>query len=412
MNYELSIIKCLLSHDQWLKHKDKISVKDLPKELVPIFSVLDTFHKQHAVDLSVADLANLTLAHQHKDPEYYKAVLGNLETLSVSDTTTEVLIQSFYKQRLLKEIALSAYDLTEGRGEEAKLFELFSQFETVKPETPEEEFEFVTDDVESLLNATYRQPGLRWRLNTLNRIFGSLRGGDFGFIFARPETGKTTFLASETTFMASQLASDDGPVIWLNNEEQNNKVRIRAIQAATGLTLAQINSNPQAARNLFLEVTKGKHLLLEPKGSINKSLVERLVEKHKPSLLVVDQIDKVTGFDADREDLKLGAIYQWNRELGKQHNFATIAVCQADGSGEGQKWLTMANVANAKTAKQAEADWILGIGKVHDVGYEMVRYLHASKNKLTGDEDTDPNLRHGRMEVLIRPDIARYQDLT
>ena len=71
----------------------------------------------------------------------------------------------------------------------------------------------------------------------------------------------------------------------------------------------------------------------------------------------------------------------------------------------------MANVANAKTAKQAEADWILGIGKTNDPGYEFVRFLHLSKNKLAGDEDSDPTLRHGKREVIIDPNVARYKDI-
>lgn len=72
----------------------------------------------------------------------------------------------------------------------------------------------------------------------------------------------------------------------------------------------------------------------------------------------------------------------------------------------------MENVANAKTAKQAEADWILGIGATHAEGFEFVRHLHLSKNKLTGDEDSDPDLRHGKCDVLIKPQIARYEDYT
>ena len=105
-----------------------------------------------------------------------------------------------------------------------------------------------------------------------------------------------------------------------------------------------------------------------------------------------------------------GAIYQWGRELAK--GFAPfVGVSQADGTAEGQKWLTMAHVANAKTAKQAEADWILGIGKTHDQDTEQVRYLAISKNKLIGDADTINEQRHGRFECLIRPEIARYADL-
>jgi hypothetical protein len=145
-------------------------------------------------------------------------------------------------------------------------------------------------------------------------------------------------------------------------------------------------------------------------AGLSKKKIEHLCKQLKPSLIIMDQIDKIKGFENDREDLRLGAIYQWARELAKLYA-PVIAVCQADGTGENQKWLTMAHVANAKTAKQAEADWILGIGKLNEPGYDQIRYLHASKNKLMGDEDSDPNLRHGRMECLIEADVARYKDI-
>jgi KaiC/GvpD/RAD55 family RecA-like ATPase len=376
--------------------------------------VLNNFHESNTeqINLTVSDLANLLFAHKHKDVEYYEGVIKNLENVEVSNTTTAILLQSFVDNRLLKEISLAAYEVTEGTLPKHKLAQLLEQYTAEKDnKVSEEEFEFISDDIEELLTETFRKPGLRWRLNTLNQILGSLRGGDFGFIFARPETGKTTFLASETTFMAEQLSEDDGPIIWFNNEEKGSKVKIRCYQAALGAELAAINSNTTAAKTAYLKRTKGKHLLLNPKGTINKSMVEQVCRRYKPSLIIFDQIDKITGFEADREDLKLGSMYQWARELAKELDCPVIAVCQADGTGEGAKWLTMGNVANAKTAKQAEADWIVGIGKITDTGYENVRYLHASKNKLSGDEDSIPDQRHGKREVLIKPSIARYEDL-
>ena len=71
----------------------------------------------------------------------------------------------------------------------------------------------------------------------------------------------------------------------------------------------------------------------------------------------------------------------------------------------------MANVADAKTAKQAEADWILGIGRNYDAQQEKVRFLHLSKNKLQGDVESDPEWRHAKWPVLIQPEIARYEDI-
>jgi hypothetical protein len=87
-----------------------------------------------------------------------------------------------------------------------------------------------------------------------------------------------------------------------------------------------------------------------------------------------------------------------------------IAVSQASGEAEGKLWLTMDMVDGSKTAKQGEADWILGIGKEQD-NTSRIRYLNITKNKLLGDEDTLPDLRHGSSQVLIKPEVARYEDL-
>lgn len=374
--------------------------------------MLDSYHESSPnTNLTVGDLANLVLSQKLKDPDYYQGVLDTLDKLDVSNESTKVLVNSLVQNKLLKEISLVAYDVTEGHAKTEALHELIKQLQEERSTAVEEEFSFISDDIESLLTETYRKQGLRWRLNTLNKMLGSLRGGDFGFIFARPETGKTTFLASETTYMAQQLSDEAGPILWLNNEEKGAKVKIRCYQAALGASLSAINSNPQSAKNAFLKLTRGKHMLFDAKGSISKSTVESLCRRYKPSLIIFDQIDKITGFEADREDLKLGAMYQWARELAKEFDCPIIGVCQADGTGENQKWLNMNNVSSAKTSKQAEADWILGIGKIHDSGYENLRFLNASKNKLAGDQDTDPILRHGKKEVVIRPEIARYEDI-
>ena len=80
------------------------------------------------------------------------------------------------------------------------------------------------------------------------------------------------------------------------------------------------------------------------------------------------------------------------------------------GTGDGKKFLTMNDVDSSHTAKQGEADWMLGIGKTYEHGSEEIRYLHLCKNKLQGDIDTNPDMRHGKWEVLIQPNIARYRD--
>jgi len=379
--------------------------------------VVSSFHSGSGTptDLSGADLANLVFSQPVKDKEYTQKVLDTILCCDAQATTTEQLIRSLRQQRILKQISLLSYEIAEGQGKESGQSEfdtLVSQLQglsTDSTSTSEDLEDFVTDDLQLLVDEAVHTPGLNWRLLTLNQMLGPLRKGDFGFVFARPETGKTTFLASEVTYMASQLTEDSGPILWFNNEERGSKVMFRIYQAALGIDLSALYSNIPAHRAAYLQATNHK-LRLYDSGIIHRKTVEALCRRHKPSLIIFDQIDKIVGFDNDREDLKLGAIYIWGRQLAKEY-CPVMAVCQSDGSGDGVRWLTMANVANAKTAKQAEADWILGIGKVNDPGYDNLRFLHASKNKLDGGPLSIPDQRHGRREVLIEPNVARYKDI-
>lgn len=302
-------------------------------------------------------------------------------------------------------LALTCYEYSQGNKTFQEIEECYHQFESLKP-IQEIELPFADDSLENIYNTMFKKPGLRWRMKSLNQSLGSLRKGDFGFIFARPETGKTSFLASEITYMAQQAES---PILWFNNEERGSKVILRNYQAALGVTLTELLSDRRRCETKYREATKGNIRLIDS-ASIHRREVEKLVERLSPALVIFDQIDKIKGFDADREDLRLGSIYIWNRELAKGY-CPSIGVCQADGTAEGERWLNMNHVANAKTSKQAEADWILGIGKTHDPNLEYIRHFNISKNKLTGDEDSIPELRHARWDVIFEPAIARYRDI-
>ena len=237
-------------------------------------------------------------------------------------------------------------------------------------------------------------------------MLGSLRQGDFGFIFARPEVGKTTFLASEVTFMANQL--EEGAVLWVNNEQAGKVVMSRCYQAALGLSTKQLYQNFAQHQLEFIRLTGDRIKILDD-ANANRKQINILCKKLRPKLIVLDQIDKIRGFENDRYDLKMKDIYQWARELSKLYG-PTIGTCQAGGTGEGKKWLQMNDVDSSHTAKQGEADFILGIGKQLDENYDSERYLCLSKNKLPGDEDTIEALRHGRCPVTFKPEIARYED--
>lgn len=397
---ELYIIKYILNNNNYIKYRDYIKPNKDNKDICILYKILDTLQSTYARDISV-DEYKISVV---KDNPELISLVDEIDSLEIQDDMLSDLVKQAVNRSLAYDLAMIAIDVSEGRKELSEALEFVSKMDN--KESVIEEVKFVTDSLEDLYQSAVHTPGLRWRLNSLNKSLGSLRKGDFGFLFARPETGKTTFLASEVTYFAEQT---DRPILWINNEEQGSKVKIRCYQASMGCDLTELYSNRDLMYNRYIQLTKG-NIKIYDSASISKRQVEKLLPELNPSLVVFDQIDKIKGFNSDREDLRLGSIYIWAREIAKEY-CPVIGVCQADVTGENKKWLNMDNVANAKTSKQAEADWILGIGALHDEGLKYMRYLSISKNKLSGDEDSVPELRHGHFEVIIEPEIARYRDI-
>lgn len=403
---ELLIIKYILNNNIYNKYNNYINLTN--KELVKIYYIIKQLHEASDEDFTVDDLELKFFSEypflKSSEKEMFSGIFEQLRKVHADEARVEEFMKKQRDMVQAHRIAELSLEVTEGRKE---FIDLLSHVSTLDADAPvEEEIEFVSDDLEELYNNLVVTQGLRWRLPCLNKALGSLRKGDFGFVFARPETGKTSFLASEATYMAEQT---DRPILWFNNEEQGEKVMMRCVQASLGMTEGEYKNDLKKYRQAFHDKTK-RNIKIVDNASIHKTYVEKVCKAIEPSLIIFDQIDKIKGFDESRTDLTLGAIYQWARELAKTYA-PVIAVCQADGTGEGVKWLTMGHVANAKTSKQAEADWILGIGKSNQEGLEYVRHLNISKNKLVGDEDSIPELRHGKMDVIIKPEVARYEDV-
>ena len=410
-NYELIQVILLLSYNNYIKYNSLINVnslKELHKEIYYLFTTIKELQENTPANYSVDEFAVYfyTKYPAARDNAAYEALLTQAKALNISELAADKVLHAVQQRASAVALSEAAFKFTQGYGSPDEIKTLYEAFNGL-PEDVSDDTEYVTTDLEELVTGAILTPGLRWRLDCLNKSLGSLRKGDFGFLFARPESGKTTFIASEVSFMLTQT---DKPIIHFNNEEQGSKVMLRYYQAFFGVDLQTLIGNAAYYKMEWAKAI-GPRLKLVDNAMLSKANVEKILKDISDvSLIVFDQIDKIKGFEADRNDLALGARYQWARELAKTYA-PTIGICQADGSGEGQKWLTMQNVADAKTAKQAEADWIAGLGKTHDHNEESIRFINISKNKLSGDKDTRSDLRHGRFEVLIQPNIARYKDI-
>lgn len=390
MNIEIYVIRLLLQREAYIKYRKYVVLnKESSRDLISLYQLLDNMQQELQRDISLNEFCLHVEAKQLGD------LLPALQDASVPDDTIEVLLEKLVAKQWAYEHACLAVEVHEGKKSIDALLEHASE-SPVKGtliKTP-----WVTDDVRELQKAVDRSSGLKWRLGSLQNALGGLTKGDFGFIYARPESGKTSFMASQVTYFAAQSTA---PVVWANNEERGDKVKSRLIQSALQMDRDRFLSlDPDLISTEYNKRTKG-NIKLGDYSRLHRSDIESICEEMHPALLVIDQIDKVKGFKADKRETMLGELYQWTREMAKEY-CPIIGVCQASASAEGKRWLTMDDVAESKTTKAAEADFIIGIGKTHDEGQEDVRYLHIIKNKLTGI--------HARITCRIRADIARYED--
>lgn len=404
MNF-LYLIKQLFVYTTYLKYRHHIKIEKDKREIYYLFKALDQLMEKFQKDISFEDYALWVQVNLGND---YSPYIQLLKETNTDESIIEESLQQIAQRSVAYEIAQKALSISEGKSSIEELQPLLDQLN--QPKTTENVSPFISTSLSELYDDAYKHQGLRWRLGSLNSSLGSLRGGDFGFIFARPETGKTTFLADQSTYFTEQLTEDAGTGLWFNNEEQHKKVMLRCIQAALGISMQEIAKDIRGYEEQYKRITHDK-LKLPNFDTTHKREMEAICKDVKPSFIIIDQVSKVRGFNNDREDLRLGAAFEWARDLAKEFNCPVIGVNQADGSGEGKKYLDMSNVANSKTAVQAEADFILGIGKSNDAGFELIRHMNISKNKLTGDEFSDPSKRHAKWDTLIQPEIARFRDL-
>ena len=404
---EHSILKVFIKdNDLYNKYYQTLKL-DFIKVDYPILFKL--FKSLPATSIEELEAKYLTLYPVLKDGdrEVIRDLLKQVENADISLESIIQYLKQHLTQSVANELATASLDVGYGLKPLETLLPIIARLE-VGDIVESEQIEWVTTDLEELLQEEELIGGLHWRLKVLNQSLGPLRKGNFGHIFARVETGKTAMWISEVTFMAEQ---SEKPILIFFNEEGGRDIVWRMYSAVTGLTYMELRNNVPHAKKLWAEKMGDKIRFIDQPALVSKNAIEKLVEEVQPGLIIIDNMDKVKGFVGDRKDLVLHEIYKWGRELAKTY-CPVISIGQADGSGHNDKFINESQMADSKTAKPSELDFIIGIGRTDQQGYENVRYINIPKNKCRGDKNTVESMRHIKgLEVLIVPHLSIYQDM-
>jgi len=239
----------------------------------------------------------------------------------------------------------------------------------------------VTDDqLAGQLEALKNTVRYEWSVPELNLMLGPVGRGDFILLGARPDGGKTTFLASQAVHFAKQLEEGEC-MLWCNNEEPEERVAQRRVQAALNWTNAELEKDTRATVEAYRKVV-GPNVI----QSLNKSFmtvydVEAAMEAYNPKIIIIDQIWKLGGFEKELSGIdRYAKLAQYVRDLAK-HFGCVIGATQIDGTADNVKYPEIGTLYGSKTSVQGEADAILMIGQDNEAGAD-VRFLRAPKNKL------------------------------
>ncbi len=272
---------------------------------------------------------------------------------------------------------------------------------------------YVTKDIHEIMEAVLPTGGKKWRLAELNLSLGPLRKGDFITVGARPDSGKTSLLASEVTFIAEQLIKDDKIVLWFCNEEMGKRVKFRIMQAALGVSVKHFFDNYEVCHANYEAQLSGDRIELVHQNMMTIQTVQQelRVWGDKVGLIVIDQLHKMQGMGSHgtNDVSRQAMLFQWARGLAEQA--PVLNVHQLKGQAEGEMFPSMDMLYGSTTLIQGECDAILMLGRSHDetLYAANARGLYCPKNKLIGDLKSGGKFRNNRFEVKFNNDTSRFK---
>lgn len=400
---EKQIIKLLLEKDFYNKYKGQIASSVFEGNYGSLFTTIQKAHDEYDQDISLDDLYSLhTTKYNPALTRAMKIAISELiedirEVEKPNNKIAEDIIQLLKERDVAQKVAVEATEIYNGAP--ANFSNIKKVIEDFENEKPVEEVDAVTDNIGELI--TQLQVTTKWKFNlqVLKDNVGGIGPGNFMIAFARPETGKTAFWVSLVSGEEG-FAQQGAKIHAFINEEPAVRTQMRAINCWTGLTKQEIVDNLKESHESWSQIKDNIKMLDVVDWSMED--VDAHCEKHKPDIIIIDQLDKVNvkGTFA-RTDEKLRAIYTSAREIAKKHQCAVIAISQASADAHNHNSISFDQMENSKTGKAAEADLIIGIGTNPKNDTEnKVRTLCVSKNKING--------YHGEPICTLRREITRY----
>ena len=408
--YDARLLVLLGTRTEFDKYRKYIQQYYLQKETKQVIADMEKYYKDNETvdEIDWEELRGYIHIECHPTwpidrHEMYDAIIDNVKSLTPDPSIIARLNELAVADELIT-LATEAKDKTKTNSIEAcgSLVE-----EYTKSLVDKDEDTFVDMDVSSLVSSVVKGDGIEWRLEDLNISVGQVYHSDFILVGKRPETGGTTFLTSEFTYMLSQLPEGKSAIIF-NNEEGGDKIGLRLVQSALGKTTPDIEADPVAIQAEYNAWKGDRNVYIYEKndGQLTTYDIKRVLKAHPECWLIgLNVLDKIGGFNKMDEVGRYRRLAQFARDIAREHG-AVIAIAQADASAEGVQYLDQTQLYGSKTGVQGECDVMIMIGK--DLEEDDVRYFSIAKNKKPITGRMDFSARHLRFKCKFDGNCGRF----
>ena len=402
---EKQIIKLLLGKKFYTQYKGQITRNVLQGNFGSLYDTIQKAHDKYDADINIDELYSLhTTVYNPAITRAAKEQLSELiedikETQEPSKEIADDIVKILSERDVAQRIAVEATEIFNGKP--ADFNTILSMIEKYKTGLPAEKLDAVTSDIVELLDKLNVVSKWQFNLTVLKNNISGIGPGNLMIAFARPEVGKTAFWVSLVSAPYG-FAEQGAKVHAFINEEPAVRTQMRAISCFTGYTREEIPDNMEDTQVEWSKIKDNIKMIDTVDWTLDD--IDSHCEKHKPDIIVIDQLDKVNvkGTFA-RTDEKLRAIYTGAREIAKRRECVVIAISQASADAHNRDHISFDMMENSKTGKAAEADLIIGIGnRTSNDPTNNMRVLNISKNKITG--------WHGDPSCIIDKYLSRYTD--
>lgn len=404
---DIVAIKAMLDYDQFLKYADVFfSLKNLETEQKRMLKTLRSYYDKYKADsLTVDELeTHFNLENPSiKNAAMVRQMFESLRTVQIeNDDLIANIMDQIVEKYYCAEISVIGMSVSEDQEPHGidQIENLVRKYRLQAEGMDDIEADVCLTDFRTLLEED-KIGGYSWPVAIINANLGRVKKGQLGHIFARPNVGKSSMAINlgVKTAVDLTIAKEDGNILFLNNEEDIGRMRLRALSCMTKKNYDQIDKEYDMCVETWDKYGGDRIKFIG--NMVHISEIEKHIRNFKPVMTFIDQGPKVRIYDQDLSEVqRLQHLYNQYRELAKIYNTALITLGQADSAAENKEILTLNNLDGSKVGIPGELDWALGIGA--NAERPGARFFNVAKNKG----------RMGQGVMNFDDEISRYTDIT